>query len=91
MTTSHSPLRALKAVSDNIAKLLKQVERGENPAADVGGKIAAARKTDRVKFGVVMDDKVLIVEMTWAKVREMSEVSTSEWILKYMREQRDAS
>lgn len=89
MTTSHSPLRVLKAQADMIAKTIKAVERGENPVEDRGGKIAAARHKPGIKVGVVMDDKVLIVEMTWATIRESSEVGLAEYILKHMRDSRE--
>jgi hypothetical protein len=90
MTTSHSPLRALKAQADAIAKLIKAVERGENPVEDRGGKIAAARNRESVKVGVVMDDKIITLELPWATIRETSEVGMAEYILKLMRGQRDA-
>lgn len=89
MTTAKSPLRVLKAQADKIAKTVKAVERGENPIEDRGGKIAAARDKPGIKFGVVMDDKVITVEMTWATIRETSEVGMAEYILKQMREARD--
>lgn len=91
MTTSKSPLRVLKAQADTIAKTVKAVERGENPMEDRGGKIAASRTRDSVKFGVVMDDKILTIEMTWATIRETSEAGISEYVLKQMREQRDVA
>ena len=91
MTTAQSPLRILKAQADNIAKIVKAVDRGENPMEDRGGKIAAARTRDSVKFGVVMDDKVLTIDMTWATIRETSEVGIAEYILKQMREARDVT
>lgn len=90
MTTARSPLRVLKAQADNIAKTIKAIERGENPVEDRGGKLAAARNRDSVKFGVVMDDKILTVDMSWATIRETSEVGIAEYILKHMREARDA-
>lgn len=89
MTTSCSPLRALKAQADAIAKSLKAISRGENPVEDRGGKLAAARGRESVKFGVVMDDKVLTIDMTWARIRETSEVGIAEYILKHMRGSRD--
>ncbi|WP_439399115.1 hypothetical protein ACRQ5Q_17065 [Bradyrhizobium sp. PMVTL-01] len=89
MTTSQSPLRVLKAQADNIARIVKAVERGENPLDDRGGKIAAARNRDTVKFGVVMDDKLIMIDMAWATIREMSEVGIAEYILKYMRGARE--
>lgn len=70
--------------------VLKAAERGETIAVhDPAGKIAAARATDGVTVGVVMDDKILKIEITWAKVREMSESSISAWVVKHMREQRE--
>lgn len=90
MTTSHSPLRVLKTQADNIARVMKAVERGENPVEDRGGKIAAARNRGSVKFGVVMDDKVVTLDMPWATIQAHSEVSLSEWILKLMRGSREA-
>lgn len=89
MTTSNSPLRVLKQQSDGIAKMLKAVERGEKPVEDSGGKIAASLALGVVKCAVVQDDKIVILEMTWESVRGMSEVALSEWILKYMRGQKE--
>lgn len=91
MTTSTSPLRVLKAQADTIAKTIKAVERGENPIEDRGGKIAAALAKPTVKFAVMMDDKLLSIEMSWATIRESSETGMAEWILKHMRESREAT
>jgi hypothetical protein len=68
---------------------LKAAERGETIAHDPGGKIAAARKTERVKMGLVMDDKVITIEMTWVTIRETSQAGIAEYILNLMREARD--
>jgi hypothetical protein len=89
MTTSQSPLRVLKAQADHIAKILKAISRGENPTEDRGGKLAAARNRENVKFAVAMDDKILSVDMLWTTIRDTSEVGLSEYILKYMRDARD--
>lgn len=86
MTTAQSPLRVLKAQADNIAKIIKAVERGENPIEDRGGKIAASRHKPTVKVGIVMDDKVITIEMTWPTISQTSEVALAEWILMQMRE-----
>lgn len=91
MTTSQSPLRVLKAQADKIAKTVKAIERGENPVEDVGGKLAAARHRDSVKFAVVQDGKVITIDMAWATIRGFGEVALSEFILKQMRGYRDAS
>jgi hypothetical protein len=84
--TSRSPLSALKAQSDKIAKILKAASRGE--VVDPSGKIGASIEAGVVKFAVVMDDKVVQVEVTWDKIRETSEVALSEYILKLMRNER---
>lgn len=89
MTTSQSPLRVLKAQADNIAKTIKAVERGENPIEDRGGKIAAARCKESFKVGVVMDDKIITIDMAWATIKTQSEVGLAEYILKLMRSSRD--
>lgn len=89
MTTSQSPLRVLKAQADKVAQTIKAVERGENPAEDVGGKIAAARGRDEFTVGIVMDDKVIKLAITWAMIRATSEVALAEYILKQMRGNKD--
>ncbi|KAB2937394.1 hypothetical protein [Hyphomicrobium sp.] len=89
MSTARSPLRKLKAEADNIAARLKALARGEVDVSDPAGKVAAARAKESITFGVVMDDKILKIEMPWATIRELSEAGISAWILKHMREQRD--
>lgn len=89
MTTSQSPLRVLRAQAEHIAKIVKAVERGENPIEDRGGKIAAALQTPSVKFGVFMNDKVLSIEMLWTTISQTSEVGIAEYILKHMRGSRE--
>lgn len=89
MTTSQSPLRVLKAQADTIAKTIKAVERGENPVEDRGGKIAAARGRDVFKVGVLMDDKVIMIDLAWATISAHSEVGLAEYILKLMRGSRE--
>lgn len=90
MSTARSPLRKLKAEADRIAAQMKALERGEVNTPDPAGKVAAARLRETITFGVVMDDKILKIEMPWATIRELSEAGISAWILKHMREQRGA-
>jgi hypothetical protein len=90
MTTAHSPLRALKAQADKIAALLKAAERGEKIDVRFAEKIEAARKGDSFKVGIVMDDKVITIRMPWEMIRSTSEVGLAEYILRQMREARDA-
>jgi hypothetical protein len=92
MTTKHSPLSAIKAQADKIAKMLKAFERGEIPAVPNVAKLIKARdNNENFIFGVVMDDKFLKIEMPWTLIRENSEVGLSEWIIRQMREERDAA
>lgn len=90
MTTRHSPVKALKAQADKIASMLKAAERGKPINATFAAKIAAARGKPSLKFGVVMDDKVITVDMPWSTISETSEAGLSEFIVRQMREARDA-
>jgi hypothetical protein len=72
-----------------MAMLLKKAERGEHIPGD-NGKLAAARDKDSVKFAVVMDDKIISIDMLWATISTTSEHGIAEYILKHMRDARDA-
>jgi hypothetical protein len=89
MTTKHSPLRVLKGQADKIAETLKRAERGEIVEARFAQKIEAARSNETFKVGIVMDDKVITIEMPWATIRSTSEVGLAEYILDQMREARN--
>lgn len=91
MTTKHSPLSALKAQADKIAAMIKAAERGEKIDVRFAEKIEQARAQDSFKVGVVMDDKIIKIEIAWSKIRETSEVALAAWILDYMRETRAAA
>lgn len=89
MTTSQSPISAIRKQADQIARSLKAIERGEFVVEDVGGKLAASRQRESVVFGIFMDDKILKVELSWQTIRDMSEHAISEHIVHYMRGQAD--
>ena len=89
MTTSHSPLSQLKAQADKIAATLKAAERGEQIDVRFAEKIKAARSKDSFKVGIVMDDKVIIIEIPWATIRGTNEAGLAGYILNQMREARD--
>ena len=91
MTTKHSPLRVLKVQADKIAQTLKAAERGEKIDVRFAEKIAAAREQDSFKVGIVMDDKVITIEMPWETIRATSEVGLAEYILGQMREARESA
>jgi hypothetical protein len=88
MTTAHSPLSALTAQADNIAKKIKAIDRGE-PVDDPSGKIAASIAAGFFKFAVVMDDKLISITMQWSTIHETSEAGLSAFILKHMHNARE--
>lgn len=90
MTTKHSPLRVLKAQADKIAETIKRAERGEKIDVRYAEKIAAARAKDSIKVGIVMDDKVITIDMPWSTIRSTGEVGLAKYILDQMREARAA-
>jgi hypothetical protein len=89
MTTKHSPLRVLKQQSDTIASVIKAAERGEKVGGPFAAKIEAARSLPSFKVGIVMDDKIITLEIAWAIVRETSQVGLAEYILNQMKETRN--
>jgi hypothetical protein len=91
VTTKHSPLSQLKAQADRIAATLKAAERGDKVDVRFAHKIAEARAKASFKVGVVMDDKVITLDMPWATIRSTTEAGLSEWIVDQMREARDVA
>ena len=91
MTTKHSSFSALKAQADKIAATLKAAERGDKIDVRFAEKIAAARLTPSFKVGVVMDDKVLVIDMPWTTIRSTDEAGLSEYIVRQMQEKRDVA
>jgi hypothetical protein len=90
VTTGNSPLSRLKRQADEIAKNLKAIERGESLPSDPLGRIAASRVRGVFKFGMVMDDKTIIVEIPWRTIERTSEVALAEFILKQTKNVRDS-
>lgn len=82
MTTKNSPLRLLRAQAEQIAKALK------DPATPG---MSAARLKSVFKTALVMDDKVITIEMSWGLVDQTTEPALAEYILKLMREANDAA
>jgi hypothetical protein len=90
MTTKNSPIAALKAQADKIAATLKAAERGDRIDVRFAEKIAAARAHPSFKVAIVMDDKVITMELPWSVIREYSEAALSEYVVNQMREANDA-
>lgn len=85
MSTTRTPLRVLQAEANKIAAQLKAIDRGERVSGPYAEKVEAARGNPALMFGIVMDDKVIQVEMPWSKLRETSEAALSAWLLRYMK------
>lgn len=91
MTTARSALRVLRAQAEKIAAMIKSAERGDPIDSQFAAKVAAAREKNEVlKIGIVMDDKLITIDMPWEAIRDTSETGLSEYILKQMRGSRDA-
>ena len=91
MTTKHSPLSAIKRQADKIAEMLKRAERGEKIDVRFAEKIESARGKDVFKVGIVLDDKVITIDMPWTTIHNTSEAGLSEYIVRQMRESRDVA
>jgi hypothetical protein len=89
VTTARSPLSQLKAQADKIAAMLKAAERGEKIDVRFAEKIEAARAKDTFKMAIVMDDKIVTIEMPWTTIRSTNETGLAEYILNQMQEARD--
>lgn len=85
MTTKDSPLRVLKAQADKIARTLADAERGVFPDTHFAHKWNEARSKEVIKIGIVMDDKVITIDIPWVTIRSTGEVGMSEYILRQMR------
>lgn len=88
MSTKHSPLSQLKAQANTIAATIKAAERGDKIDVRFAQKIAEARLKETFKVGIVMDDKVLTIEIPWATIQDTTEASLATWILNEMQEGR---
>lgn len=80
MTTKASPYKVLKAQADKIASALK------SPGARSRSKHPL---NEAVKVGIVMDDKVITLEMTWSLIAETTEKALAEYVVGQMREAND--
>lgn len=85
MTTSRSSVAALKTQADRIAATMKAIDRGDKIDVRFAEKVEAARGKPSIKFGIVMDDKIVTIDIPWATLREADAVGLSEYILKQMR------
>lgn len=73
MTTKDSPPEKIHAQAVKIAKRLKLMVPDHKP---------------HVKIGIIMDDKVLTIKMTWEKLASLTEAELVVAICAYMREEK---
>ena len=82
MTTSQSPVEILRKQATIVARSMKDAESGKLR----GGKVSEARAhSDRIVGGIVMDDKVITIELSWETIRASTEEALVEMILKQMQ------
>lgn len=86
MSTKNSAVRVLRAQADKIAATIKAAERGDKIDVRFAEKIAAARNAASLSVGVVMDDKILKLDLPWTVIRETTEKALAEYVLKQMQE-----
>jgi hypothetical protein len=91
MTTKHSPPHLLKAQANMIAATIRAAERGEKVDARFAAKLEAARIRETFSVGVLMDDKVVVLKLSWEKIRTTDEAALAEYIFKLMQETKDAA
>ncbi|BCJ90004.1 hypothetical protein IZ6_07390 [Terrihabitans soli] len=89
MTTKDSPLRELRRQAEKIAATLKAFERGEQIEPRFAEKLHVARTQETFTVGIVMDDKLIKLELYWTLIRSSTETGLAEYVLKLMRETRD--
>jgi len=85
MTTSNTPPKILRMQSDRIAHLMKEIEAGRSVDDDVGGKIAASKASGIFKPAIAMDDKLILIEIPWNTVHNLSEAELSAFIFDLMQ------
>jgi hypothetical protein len=89
MTTKNSPLSVLKRQAQQFAAMMKAFERGEKIDVRFIEKLEAARANkSSVKVGIVMDDKIVTIDIAWETIAKTSEVALAEYVLDLMRETR---
>lgn len=84
MTTADSPPAKLRAQAHRIAETLKRSALGEKIADDPAGKIPASKERGSCKAGIVMDDKIITIDVPWATIEAASVPELCEFIFEQM-------
>ena len=85
-------MTTLKDQAATIAAALKRLEQGEPQVRDPHGlfineptsKIIAACSLSGVTFAVLMDEKMVTIEIPWVTIRDSSEKGIAEFVLRQM-------
>lgn len=89
MTTKNSPIAELRNIANNIAVMMKKAERREYPKTPNVEKLIHAREHNPgMNSGIVMDDKVITIEIPWPMIAAYSEHELTEYIITLMREEK---
>lgn len=86
MTTVKSPPHQLRAQAHKIAESLKALAAGNATVNDPLGKIEASKARGYIDFAIVMDDKVLKIEIPWTKISELTQPMLCDFIFDLMSE-----
>lgn len=88
MTSKNSPRWKLEQQAKSIASILKKAERGEPIGVLWAERLKLARTRPTFKAGIVMDDKTIILELTWTLIKETEEKALVEYIINQMQEKK---
>jgi len=91
MTTTKSPSQALRAQAHKIAETLKHAAAGEKIANDPAGRIEASKARGFIDFAIVMDDKILKIEIPWQTINELALPLLCDFIFDQMSETKHAA
>jgi len=85
MATSNTPAKILRMHSDRIAHIMKDLEAGQPVKDGISSKIAASKASGVFRPLVAMDDKLVVIEIPWTTVRNLSESELSAFIFDLMQ------
>jgi hypothetical protein len=86
VTTAKSPPSELRAQAHKIADSLKRAAAGEKIANDPQGRIEASKARGYIDFAIVMDDKILKIEVPWQTIRDLALPLLCDFIFDQMSE-----
>lgn len=89
MSTSNSPVAVIRQQAEKMADMLRAAERGEPVPPPIEQTIREARGRPSITIGIVMDDKVVRIEIPWEKIKNTGRHALTEYIVRLMRGQQD--